>query len=535
MENGRLNAAPLWSAPFWQPMVREPLFVGIFIGLVASSLALVVGFQQGILDLHDFRQAQTALTTYWMTKGGDWLAYETPVVGYPWTIPFEFPVFQWVSALVSLSGLSIIEASRLVSWTFFIVFIGFTASTLKRLELSNIVILTFTTLTLCSPIYLFWSRTVMIESTALMFGAIFLFGLIGYWKKPNVLDAILLFIGLILCCLVKVTTVVSFAAFAAIISLWFLYQAHQAGKSLINLAVLASVPAAAALIALGLFLVWLDFTDTLKSRNPFGEALTASGISIHTIGTLDQRLDPAAWLEVFFGRTVRDTVGSPLLVVLAGWAILKTRYMVWPAIIAMSLYILPFLVFTNLHLVHNYYQYANAFFLILFMSIGLLAASQLNLKMFETWSEKRKQVTLLMALVTFQLGTFCTGFLQTMIKDQSAQPAYKIGTYLNKAVKPDEVAFSFGNSWSSAHSFMSQRRVITLPEGAAHIALATKDMAVWTGGAPISAVVDCEKNKTSQMLPFIKRITKGMKSELVGTCLVYTPIQTRPASTLSQQ
>jgi hypothetical protein len=511
------------SVPFGPTIAHEPLYLGIFVGGIISLFVLLAGFSQGIFDFHDFRQAQTALTTYWMTKGGDLLAYETPVAGYPWTIPFELPVYQWASALASLSGLSIFEASRLVSWAFFIGFLVFAAGTLKRLDISNSVILTFVILTLCSPLYLFWSRTVMIESTAIMFGAMFLYGLVGYLKKPNFLDAILLFAGLALCCLVKVTTLVSFAALAAIMTLWFLYKDYQAGASLVALGKRAFVPAFAAITAFVLLLVWLDFADTLKAKNPFGETLTSSGLSLFNLGTLAQRLNPAAWIDVFFGRAVRDTIGSPVLVILIGWVIYKTRFMVWPAIISMFLYVLPFLIFTNLHLVHNYYQYANAFFLLLFFSIGVVAAGKLDLEVFATWSERRKQNTFLSVLVVMQLWVFSAGYWQFVIKDQSQDPAYQIGAYFNKAVQPNEVAFSFGNTWSSIHSLMSERRVITLPDGAAPIALATKDMKVWTGGARIAAVVDCETNNAASMKPFIVRLTVGMKPMSIGKCLVYTP------------
>ena len=53
-----------------------------------------------ILDEYGFRQTQTAITSYYFIQDGFKLAYETPAVGYPWSIPFEFPIFQ---ALVALS------------------------------------------------------------------------------------------------------------------------------------------------------------------------------------------------------------------------------------------------------------------------------------------------------------------------------------------------------------------------------------------------------------------------------------------------
>ena len=65
---------------------------------IASLVALIYSFYLAVtyagqppLDVHSFRQTQTALTSYWFIHQGFQFAYETPVVGAPWAIPFEFP------------------------------------------------------------------------------------------------------------------------------------------------------------------------------------------------------------------------------------------------------------------------------------------------------------------------------------------------------------------------------------------------------------------------------------------------------------
>ena len=60
------------------------------------------GFGEPLCDRHAFRQTQTALSTYWILHGGGLLAYETPVFGAPYSAPFEFPLYQWIVALVHL-------------------------------------------------------------------------------------------------------------------------------------------------------------------------------------------------------------------------------------------------------------------------------------------------------------------------------------------------------------------------------------------------------------------------------------------------
>jgi hypothetical protein len=94
---------------------------GIFaICLVHSFWAMSIGWNNSILDMHGFRQTQTAISTYFVLQGGAWLAYETPVLGAPWSIPFEFPLYQWITAVwVKISGIPLDQAGRSVSVVFY--------------------------------------------------------------------------------------------------------------------------------------------------------------------------------------------------------------------------------------------------------------------------------------------------------------------------------------------------------------------------------------------------------------------------------
>ena len=42
------------------------------------------------------------------------LAYETPVLGKPWSIPMEFPLYQWTVVVVSdLTGIALLASLAL--------------------------------------------------------------------------------------------------------------------------------------------------------------------------------------------------------------------------------------------------------------------------------------------------------------------------------------------------------------------------------------------------------------------------------------
>src|SRR5690242_19652972 len=78
-----------------------------------AAYFLWIGVDRPALDYYAFRQTQTALSAYWLWKDGFRLIYETPVVGFPWSIPFEFPTYQWLVALLREIGVPIDIGARL--------------------------------------------------------------------------------------------------------------------------------------------------------------------------------------------------------------------------------------------------------------------------------------------------------------------------------------------------------------------------------------------------------------------------------------
>ena len=100
------------------------LFLFLSIALFAAALgyylwAVSVGWSRPITERHDFRQTQCAITTYYMVKEPFKLAYETPVFGLPWSIPFEFPLYQWtVASVVRLFATPLEQTGRFVGICF---------------------------------------------------------------------------------------------------------------------------------------------------------------------------------------------------------------------------------------------------------------------------------------------------------------------------------------------------------------------------------------------------------------------------------
>jgi hypothetical protein len=175
--------------------------------------------------MHSFRRTQTALSAYWILHGGPWLAYETPAVGYPWAIPFEFPVLQLVVALFAKIGIPLDVAGHIVSFCFFLGCLVPLRMIFREGGLGTRTYLASSILFLTSPLYLYWSRAFLIESCALFFSLSWLALLMHFLRAGRLVTAILATLCGCLAILAKATT---FPAFAVVGGLLILAAAHSA-------------------------------------------------------------------------------------------------------------------------------------------------------------------------------------------------------------------------------------------------------------------------------------------------------------------
>src|SRR5262249_265738 len=144
----------------------------------------------------------------------------TPVLGPPWSIPFEFPFYQWITALtVLLFRIPVEQAGRGVNAAFFYASLVPAYSFLRSLDLSKAQTLIFLSLMVASPLYLFWSRTVRIEACALFFSGLSLAVAAKYLNRPRTITAFLVLASGVLAAMVKITTFFGFAICGALLLL----------------------------------------------------------------------------------------------------------------------------------------------------------------------------------------------------------------------------------------------------------------------------------------------------------------------------
>jgi hypothetical protein len=410
--------------------------------------------------MHGFRQTQTAMTVRYLLKGGPWLAYETPVLGPPWSIPFEFPLYQWMVALAAQTGLFPMEqAGRAVGIVFFLSTLYPFYKILRSLRFTADSAYLVLALYCVSPQYLFWSRTFMIESTALALSMYYLwFSMLWDTHVHSLKKSLPLLSGLAvsgsLAATVKITTFFPFwtAAFAWALWRWLKSAQGQERWGRDRLQPLIQFMVAACLIPLAALLCWTSYSDALKSLNPLGRELTSSALKKWNFGTLSQRLAPLTW-KIFFFRIITDVIGSRWLLGVAMFSALfckKDRRIIF--LLLLVLFLLPLLTFTNLYFIHNYYAYANGIFLI--AAVGVVCSGLL-----ESRSNLRRAAggLLACAVIIFSVRHYLSSYypVQGMTFDPSAER-----NEISLLTSDSDVLVVFSDDWSSEIPYFLERRAV---------------------------------------------------------------------------
>ncbi len=247
------------------------------------------------------------------------------------------------------------------------------AALLHGLRVSVRTIMIVCTLFLVSPLYVFWGRTVMIESCALFFSVSWLALLSSFIRYGGLVR----FLGVLLCgslaVLVKLTTFPAFGLLGAALFVWTALKEWRE-ESRLNLRRMLLV-AAAGILPVAIGAVWVGLTDEIRLENFFGPKLTSKALigQFRAAGDAPNRSSLARrGLPADAPRNTRLRRRFGLLA-LGAW--LDRRRYAALVVASVAGFLIALLIFTNLHRVHNYYQYANAIFALVALGlvIGALA------------------------------------------------------------------------------------------------------------------------------------------------------------------
>jgi hypothetical protein len=321
--------------------------VAVLAILVVAAAIRLPNLDEPLLEMQGFRQTQTAYTALiFHDEGIDLLHPKLPVLGEPFEVPFEFPLFQAIASILMDLGTPPDMAMRLIGLTFFLLTALLLYGLVRRIAGRPAAfgsLLAFT----ASPFGIVWGRTSMIEYLATAGAVGFAWAAISWQEKKRVVLGFVALASCAIALLVKVTT----GIFWLLPVLAYEPPRRRAGIGFVR----ARLPVAAiTIIPVALTIAWTRHADGIKAENPATAILTSEALTSFNFGSLHQRLDPSTW-ETIIVR-VSDYITGPALMVipftlLAIWE--SRQRLFWIGILAAAG--LPALVFTNLYWEHDYY------------------------------------------------------------------------------------------------------------------------------------------------------------------------------------
>lgn len=501
--------------------IIDSVLLIVLLGVISHTVFINFKYiSKPIVEWYSFRQTQTALTADYLIKNGFSFKYETPVAGEPWSIPYEFPIFQQVVAWVStVFHLPLTDTGRSVCFVFFALSSYLLFRIMKRLGLGLRETVLAQIYFWVLPVNIFWAGTFMIEYAALFFTLCFLYFAIKIIQRsPSYVDILGAGIFLTLALLQKITTALAVLMMVGIALVFYsgkLKDLRQNKINILGIALLFMIP-----MLLGY--KWVKFTDEIKSQNAIGFYLTSEQLKTWNYGTLDQRMSSELWTKAIYERSLKP-LGGPLIIIACIASVFfidKKRKIL--AAVSLLLFILPYLVFTNLYIRHDYYQAANNVFLCAFLGICLTGIigplGRIN----------AMRSTLFLMIMLASTGLSISNFYKSIFYKQKSlditftnEKILMLAEYVRTHTPENSVVVWYGCDWNSSGAFYSKRKSLTVPDyGDLEIAT-INNMERFLSSRP-SAIVVCPFGRRETVERTLKEKYPEMRPHNILDSTVYT-------------
>ena len=326
--------------------------------LLVATLVRLPTLRQPLAEAHAFRQTQTAYTArLFHDQGVDLIHPQLPVLGEPWEVPFEFPLFQALASIPMSFGMSADSAMRTTGLITFLVTALLVWGLVRYVTRRPVPALAALVAFSFSPLGLLWGRTSMIEYLATAGAVAFALASIRWLDRGRWWWAAAAICGGVVGMLIKPPTVV-FWVFPVLG--WAMERSgrgESAGGFLqrtketltFRLMGVLGPPFVAAII-------WTRHADAIKAASPTTEWLTEGALRSWNYGTVSQRFAAENWFVVL--NRIDDFLLGPIIWLPLLFLGLLGRHhrWFWGGIVLTA--ILPVAVFFNLFLVHDYYLVA---------------------------------------------------------------------------------------------------------------------------------------------------------------------------------
>jgi hypothetical protein len=403
----------------------------------------------------------------------------------------------------------LVPAGRLVSFVFSVGCLIPIKILMDEFRLPLRAFLIFAVLYLACPFCIFWARTFMIESTALFFSLCWLAAFVVHRRSGAMLPATLSLICGILAILAKATTFLGIGTVAGcFVALdlfrWFKHRAPPIRRIAVGICL--------CFIPLLVGYTWVEISDHIKWPNSYGTMLDSKSLMSWNFGSLGQRLQ----LPLIIARSLEEDFGG--LWVFAALALvlsLLTRYR-FVVVLTVGVYLIGFLLFSNLHIIHTYYQASSAIFIVAAVGIAINALYE---------SRQKLVATALLSVILFSQFQFFNKFYWPFITSDRTGGAIIQAALKAKSITSDKQGvLVFGVDWSSVIPFYTERKSLAVP-GWSPIPLTTRilaDPAPFFGEVTLGAVISCQSgpyNAKDQVEAYLSRL----KVVYEGYCTVFAP------------
>jgi len=184
----------------------------------------------------------------------------------------------------------------------------------------------------------------------------------------------------------------------------------------------------------------------------------------------------------------------------------------------------PLFIFTNLHIVHWYYQVSNQVYLFLALAVILGGWIEKTPKKFSIIGVALVVIISVINFLVFQVKFSEYG--KTEFTTQNSQ-ILSVADFIKKNTSSDEYILIYGQDWSSALAFASERKTATLPSWMPTYSESYKNPKVLFNQKNPGAVVDCLVHTNEEDRPTMRDLESvsnkiGLTSYIeLGGCRIW--------------
>ena len=447
---------------------EDRFFRILFYGALAFHLIFIfVGFNHSITEHHSFRQTQTALSVYWMVQDGFKIWYETPMFGAPWSVPMEFPVYQYICAfIVRLTGIELQWVGRMISIVSFYALLLLLARFFKEVKLPLNTRLLILSLILLTPLHIFYSRAVLIEIFTLFIGVAWIWASYHFLRTRHVLWLLPAVLLGMTCSLSKITTFVVFGFFQLGVFWITLKKPLKSNLTLSNILFYLFAGLFLVFVPLAIGIFWVRESDLVKALNPMiGDHWNSKALQEWNFGTLSLRLSFTYWRSIFLSNlnNILGYFGIPILAVLLWRTVRRFSPENVFVVFAITTFFFGPLLFSNLYYIHDYYYVSCAIFLTLAIGVKIGA-------FYESGSGVARR-NIQRYLVLPLIGSMVLGYFGEYFKKQldgGVHPARRIADVVRSRTQMRDVVIAHGYAAPELPYFVQRKTLVEAIDDVRH-------------------------------------------------------------------